>query len=133
MPRGGTPILPRDHVFIAMRSKLKPLITCLFDPCPASQKLSPGLKLDFPADSTVAQVHLFFGMPEPVNNQGKRSIGSLITEEETDQSTRLGPFLVTPGDQPDLMTFTYAPDQNHQNSGVNRQSPLREGAGPEEA
>lgn len=133
MPRGGTPILPRDHVFIAMRSKLKPLITCLFDPCPASQKLSPGLKLDFPADSTVAQVHLFFGMPEPVNNQGKRSIGSLITEEETDQSTRLGPFLVTPGDQPDLMTFTYAPDQNHQNSGVNRQSPPREGAGPEEA
>ena len=42
IPRGSTSLEPGDHVFIAMRTRLKPLLTCLFDACPVIPPFRPG-------------------------------------------------------------------------------------------
>ncbi len=53
MPRGATALRPGDHVFIAMRTRLKPLIDRLFDPDAEAPALTPGFTLGFHAESTV--------------------------------------------------------------------------------
>jgi len=106
IPRGSTPLEPGDHVFIAMRTRFKPLLTCLFDSCSAVPPLTAGMQLDFHADCTVEQLHWFFGLSEPAVS-GQQAIGSLISPGKHNSCLRLGPFYVTPGEQPDKVTLTY--------------------------
>lgn len=108
MPRGATALRPGDHVFIAMRSRLKPLIDRLFDPYAETPPLPPGLELRFHAHSTVGQLHRFFGIPGPT--WSKEPVAALLASADEGESPRLGPFLVTRSDDPDFVTLTYAPE-----------------------
>jgi cell volume regulation protein A len=130
MPRGATALRPGDHVFIAMRTRLKPVIDGLFDPDAESSSLMPGLTLGFHAESTVGQLHRFFGIPGPMWSE--EPVGSLVDAGEERRSARLGPFSVTPGDEPDYVTLTYAPEPGGpEDGGANRPKPQdgMEGAG----
>ncbi|MCT0224826.1 hypothetical protein [Synechococcus sp. CS-1328] len=49
----------RDHVFVALRTALEPLIDRLFDPDPEPAVLPPGLRLSFNVATTVEQLHRF--------------------------------------------------------------------------
>lgn len=111
IPRGRTVLLAGDHVFITMRTRFKPLITCFFDSCPVDPPLSAGLKLDFHADSTIDQLNRFFGISDLPVDLGDRSIGSLIKAEENRRCFRLGRFIVSPGEKSGLVTLVYDPNR----------------------
>ena len=108
MPRGATALRPGDHVFIAMRTRLKPLMDRLFDPYAETPPLENGLQLAFHAKSTVGQLHRFFGIPGPT--WSNEPIVSLLEATEQGLPGRLGPFLVSPSDEPDYVTLTYIPE-----------------------
>lgn len=108
MPRGSTALRPGDHVFLAMRSRLKPLLDRLFDPHDTPPTLEPGLTLDFHGSRTVGQLHRFLGIPGP--RWSKESLGSLLSDAGERRVARVGPFSVTPGAEPDYVTLTYAPE-----------------------
>lgn len=76
VPRGATQLRPGDHVFVAMRSWLVPVIDRLFDPTAATDPLPEGLTLLFPAESTVGQLHRFFGIPGPTWSE--EPVGALV-------------------------------------------------------
>lgn len=108
MPRGTTALRPGDHVFIAMRTRLKPLIDRLFDPYAETPPLPAGLTLVFRAQQTIGQLHRFFGIPGPT--WSTESVGSLLERTPEGQPARLGPFIVTPGTDPEYVTLTYSPE-----------------------
>lgn len=106
MPRGATQLRPGDHVFVAMRSNLVPLIDRLFDPYAETAPLVPGLTLAFHKSTTVGQLHRFFGIPGPTWSEQP-----LIDIIEGDEPSRLGPFLLErERDDADYVKLTYAPD-----------------------
>lgn len=88
MPRGTTVLMPGDHVFVAMRMNLEPLINRLFEPNPEPAELSMDLTLSFHAATTVEQLLGFYGVPLPkhlVGPAASESLGSLL-----EQSTQRG-------------------------------------------
>lgn len=109
MPRGATVLQPGDHVFIAMRAQLKPVMDRLFDSAADTSPLAPGLALSFPAESTVGQLHRFFGILGPT--RADETIGSLLEAEHERRRARMGAFSVTPADEPNYVTLTYDPGQ----------------------
>ena len=108
MPRGATRLRAGDHVFIAMRKRLKPLIDRLFDPYAETPPLEPGLTLAFHEKVTVGQLHRFFGIPGPT--WSKEPIGSILKSTPDDEPAMLGPFLVTQSDEEDFLTLKYVPE-----------------------
>lgn len=108
MPRGATTIRPGDHVFIAMRKRLKPLIDRLFDPFAQTYPLEPGLTLAFHEKVTVGQLHRFFGVPGPT--WSKDPLSSLLNATPEDQPAMLGPFLITQNEEEDFLTLKYVPE-----------------------
>ena len=107
VPRGATRLLKGDHVFVAMRKSLVPLINRLFDPMAATEPLEPGLSLLFHVDSTVGQLHRFFGIPGPTWSEER--LGDLLEKPTPEEPYRLGPFLVLPSDEEDYLMLTYSP------------------------
>ncbi len=107
MPRGATALRPGDHVFVAMKTRLKPLMDRLFDPAAETPALEPGLTLAFHADSAVGQLHRFFGIPGPTWSEAR--VGALLDAGDG-RRARLGPFSVTPADEPDFVTLTLDPE-----------------------
>src|SRR5690625_1591003 len=107
VPRGATRLLKGDHVFVAMRKSLVPLINRLFDPMAATEPLEPGLSLLFHVDSTVGQLHRFFGIPGPTWSEER--LGYLLEKPTPEEPYRLGPFLVLPSDEEDYLMLTYSP------------------------
>ncbi|PAP75883.1 potassium/proton antiporter [Rubrivirga marina] len=105
VPRGGTALRPGDHVFVAMRTRLKPLVDRLFDPEARTPPLADGLALAFPAASTLGQLHRFFGLPGPTWSADP--VGGLVADGGP---SRLGPFLVEPSDDPEFVRLTHAPE-----------------------
>lgn len=128
MPRGATALRPGDHVFVAMRTRLKPLIDRLFDSGAETPPLEPGLLLAFHAATTVGQLHRFFGIPGPTWSQ--EPIGALLEAADEHRSPRLGPFLITPGVEPDFVTITYAPEPTDLANGRGDQPEPPEGTEP---
>ena len=108
MPRGATELRPGDHVFIAMRARLKPLIDRLFDPYAETPPLASGLTLSFHKDTTVGQLHRFFGVPGPT--WSTQPMGSLLYAAQEDQPVRLGPFLIAHSDEADYVKLNYTPE-----------------------
>ena len=107
MPRGSTPLKPGDHVFVALRTRLQPLIDRLFDPEPEAPSLPADLALSFNASTTVEQLHQFFGLPLPVTGGASspaQSLGSLLPAAGPSSAARLGRFRLQPGDDVDLVT-----------------------------
>ncbi len=109
MPRGGTALQPGDHVFVALRTQLKPLMDRLFDPDPEPSSPPVGLVLAFNAQTSLAQLHRFFGQTMPLNGApgaASSSLAALLAESGPQQQARLGPFLITPAAEPDLVLVT---------------------------
>ncbi len=77
MSRGATALRPGDHVFVAMKTRLTPLMDRLFDPDAETPELEPGLRLAFHADSAVGQLRRSFGPPGPTWSEER--IGALLT------------------------------------------------------
>lgn len=106
IPRGSSTLEPGDHVFMTVRARFKPLLTCLFDSCPLVPPLTPGLRLDFRSDCTIRNIHNFFSLPEPTDD-GERSIGAVAALGALGSPATIGPFVVSVGDNPDKVTLTY--------------------------
>jgi len=109
MPRGRTVLQSGDQVFVAMRRKVKPLMDCLFDTCAEPVILTPGQKIVFRADHTIEQLCGFFTLGCPP--QAGRSLEALVHSAENGATVRLGPFLVAPGDDSELVTLIFSPEQ----------------------
>ncbi|WP_228007311.1 potassium/proton antiporter [Cyanobium sp. LEGE 06143] len=95
MPRGSTALEPGDHVFVAMRTKLQPLIDRLFDPDPEAPALPVEQLLMFNAATTLAQLHRFFGLPLPLEispRTAAQKLGQLLAEAPPPGRLRLGPL-----------------------------------------
>lgn len=116
MPRGATALQPGDHVFIAMRTRLKPLMDRLFDPFAETPPMPSGVRLDFHRTRTVGQLHRFFGIPGPTWSD--EPIGNLIPDDVKDRPVRLGPFLITTSDEPDFVTLIYQPENAGREEGA---------------
>ncbi|NLX18738.1 MAG: potassium/proton antiporter [Desulfobulbus sp.] len=109
MPRGSTVLKPGDKVFVAMRTKIKPLLDCLFDTSAEPLVLHPGERIIFRADHTVRQLCILFSLG--CQQDMTASLGSLIDDTQHGAPYRLGPFLVTPGTDAKLVTLIYSPSE----------------------
>ncbi|MGL6132594.1 MAG: potassium/proton antiporter [Prochlorococcaceae cyanobacterium] len=66
MPRGSTALLPGDHVFMALRSRLQPLIDRLFEQQDSTPPPLPaGVAMVFRGASTVGELERFFAITLP--------------------------------------------------------------------
>ncbi len=111
VPRGTTELRPRDHVFVAVRSDLMPLVDRLFDPDAETPPLAPDLAIEFVRTATLGQLHRFFGLPAPTWSE--RTLEEVLGDDEP----RVGPFALAPGSELDLARLTVAPadaDEPHQ-------------------
>ena len=106
MPRGATALRPGDHVFVAMRNRLKPLMDRLFDPYAETPPLAPGLTLSFHESTTLGQLHRFFGLPGPTWSE--EPVGAVLTADGG--AARVGPFAVSAGEEPDYVTLVHQPE-----------------------
>lgn len=124
MPRGSTRLLPGDHVFVAMRPGLEPLMNRLFDPEAAIRPLPRAVTLSFSRSVSVGQLHRFFGVPGPTWSTD--TLNDLLSRSDEGKAS-LGPFTVEAcrdGD-PDYATIVYEPSQEDPNAapiGVQRMS-----------
>ena len=113
VPRGSTRLRPGDHVFVALRSSLVPLMDRLFDPLAAVPPLPSGLTLAFHGASTVGQLHRFFGIPGPTwSTESLRDLVPRPADGAPAETppVRHGPFLLAPeADDPEYVTLTYDP------------------------
>ena len=109
VPRGATTLRPGDHVFAAMRPRLRPFVDRLFDPEAATPPLTPGLALGFARGVTVGQLHRLFGVPGPT--WSTEPVGALVPDDPTVEPgpARLGPFVVTADPDPELVRLTFEP------------------------
>ena len=109
MPRGSTTVLPGDHVFMALRTALEPLIDRLFDPDPEPAVLPPGLRLSLPASTSLEQLHRFLGLPLPPGLEPSwpsRSLGALLAQAHPDSPPVVGPLRLQPGSDSDHVDVT---------------------------
>lgn len=108
VPRGTTALRPGDHVFVAMHRRLKPLIDRLFDAEARTPDLPDGLALAFRAETTLGQLHRFFGLPAPTWSEV--TLGEALSDPSRGTPPRLGPFVLSPGDEPDYVLVTHQPE-----------------------
>ena len=100
MPRGTTRLMPGDHVFVALRISLEPLINRLFDPDPEPPSFSAALQLSFNAATTVEQLYSFYGLSLPVDMAGStaaQSLGSLLAQGTSSDGLRLAALRIRSG------------------------------------
>jgi cell volume regulation protein A len=109
MPRGTTVLMPGDHVFVAMRIRLEPLINRLFEPDPEPPELPVDLSLSFHAATTVEQLLGFYGLPLPVELAGPavaESLGSLLAESTSSNGLSIGSLRIKAGADPEHVTVS---------------------------
>lgn len=100
MPRGSTALDPGDHVFVAMRTSLQPLIDRLFDPDPEPPSLPAHGLLTFNAAATLEQLHRFSCLPLPEEISARtaaRSLGSLLADAAPRDGLRVGALGIQAG------------------------------------
>ena len=100
MPRGTTLLMPGDHVFVAMRIKLEPLLNRLFEPNPEPPELPLDLPLNFNSATTVEQLYGFYGLPLPLELAGPtaaESLGSLLSQSTLRGGLSIGPLHIKAG------------------------------------
>jgi len=125
MPRGSTRLLPGDHVFVAMRPGLEPIMNRLFDPEAAIRPMPRTVTLSFSRTVTVGQLHRFFGVPGPT--WSTETLNELLSRS-IEGTVKLGPFSLEAcrdGD-PDYATIVYEPSQDDPNAapiGLQREAP----------
>jgi len=100
MPRGTTVLMPGDHVYVAMRNSLEPLINRLFDPDPDPPSFPDNLRLVFGAATTLEQVFHFLGLPFPADQAVDRPtqrLGALLALSGSNQPCHVGALCILPG------------------------------------
>ena len=99
MPRGATLLLPGDHVFVAMRMSLEPLINRLFDLDPEPPVIPNDLQLSFHANTTLDQLLGFYGVPLPELNApvALQSLGSLLAASTSGPDLQIGALRIKAG------------------------------------
>jgi cell volume regulation protein A len=110
MPRGTTVLLPGDHVFMAMRINLEPLINRLFEPDPEPPVIPEDLQLSFHASITLQQLYGFYGLslPEPDAPLGLHSLADLLTNFPSSGNLVIGALEITPGSDRDHVSVRHA-------------------------
>ncbi len=107
MPRGKSMLRPGDHVFVAMRVPLVGLINRLFDPEAATEPLRSGLMLTFHGQTTIGQLHRFFGLPGPTWSE--EPLSELV--EHVGGVARFGPFWLSQSEEdPEFIDLRYDPE-----------------------
>ncbi|MGB5136098.1 MAG: potassium/proton antiporter [Prochlorococcaceae cyanobacterium] len=102
IPRGATALEPGDHVFVALRSHVKPLIDRLFSPEAIELPLPTDLDLSFPAHTTLGQLKRFFALAEPLApSAAAHTLGHLLEHRQVGASARFGPLAIEAGPDPD--------------------------------
>jgi potassium/hydrogen antiporter len=107
MPRGITALDPGDHVFVAMRTSLQPLIDRLFDPDPEPPSLPAHGLLTFNAAATLEQLLRFYCLPLPEEISARtaaRSLGSLLADAAPGDGLRVGALGIQSGADPEQVT-----------------------------
>lgn len=92
VPRGWTQLEEDDHVFIALRNDLKPVVDALFDGSVEPAPVQPSLEMRFEARTTVGQVRCLLGMNDGPDRD--RTLASLLAPSEGEEEA-LGPLLVS--------------------------------------
>lgn len=132
MPRGATALRPGDHVFVAMRSRLKPVIDRLFDPGAETPPLEHGLVLNFRKTTTIGQLHRFFGFPGPT--WSTQTLDAVLAQAADAAPARFGPFLLSSATEEDYVTITLVPEQERlEQERPQEERPALEPMGPEQA
>jgi cell volume regulation protein A len=106
MPRGATALEPSDHVFVAVRRQVKPLVDRLFAPASALPPLPAGARLLFPASTTRAQVQRFFALTEPLPAAvAAETVGRVLDRalERGEEQAALGPLSITATNDADVI------------------------------
>jgi cell volume regulation protein A len=106
MPRGATALEPGDHVFVAVRRQVKPLVDRLFAPASALPPLPAGARLLFPASTTRAQVQRFFALTEPLPAAvAAETVGRVLDRalERGEEQAALGPLSITATNDADVI------------------------------
>jgi len=109
MPRGTTVLMPGDHVFVAMRIRLEPLINRLFEPDPEPPELPVDLALSFHAAATVEQLLGFYGLPLPTELAGHAaaaSLRSLLEKSTLPGELSIGALQIKAGADPKHITVS---------------------------
>ena len=97
MPRGATSLKPGDHVFVAVRSAVKPLVDRLFASADDLPPLPADLNLKFPAYTTRAQLKRFFALSEALPGPaGADTLGRVVERASAtgDPEARFGPLAI---------------------------------------
>jgi len=109
MPRGTTVLMPGDHVFVAMRMTLEPLINRLFEPDPEPAVLPSGLRLSFHSATSLEQLHHFLGLSLPQGISPERaaqSLDVLLAQARPDPEVSIGVLQLQRGTDRDHVTVT---------------------------
>ena len=109
MPRGTTLLMPGDHVFVAMRIKLEPLLNRLFEPNPEPPELPLDLPLNFNSATTVEQLYGFYGLPLPLELAGPaaaESLSSLLAQSTSRGGRSIGPLHIKAGADSEHITVS---------------------------
>jgi len=102
IPRGATALEPGDHVFVALRNHVKPLIDRLFSPEAMERPLPTDLELRFPAYTTLGQLKRFFALDERLAAAAAaQTLEHLLEQQQAGQPARFGPLTIEPGPDAD--------------------------------
>lgn len=109
MSRGTTVLMPGDHLFVAMRINLEPLINQLFEPDLEPPELLVDLSLSFHAATTVEQLLGFCGLPLPkklVAPAAAESLGSLLAQSTARGGVSIGALRIQAGADSEHITVS---------------------------
>ena len=102
IPRGATALEPGDHVFVALRNHVKPLIDRLFSPEAMERPLPTDLELRFPPYTTLGQLKRFFALDERLAAAAAaRTLEHLLEQQQDGHPARFGPLTIEPGPDAD--------------------------------
>lgn len=104
IPRGATALEPGDHVFVALRSHVKPLIDRLFSPEAMELPLPTDLDLSFPAYTTLGQLKRFFALADPLAPAAAaHTLEHLLEHGQAGAPARFGPLVISEGSEADAV------------------------------
>ncbi len=114
MPRGTTVLMPGDHVFVAMRIQLEPLINRLFEVDPEPPEFPSDLVLSFHSATTVEQLLGFYGLPLPTGLAGaaaSQSLDALLASSTSPEGLSIGSLQIKAGIDPEHITVSSIGEQ----------------------
>lgn len=103
VPRGSTSLVPGDHVFVALRNRLKAAVDRLFAEADEPIAIEPGLEMSFDSKKTVGQICRFLDAPWPA--RAEDPVGRLA-------GAVVGSFRVLPRGEDGMVTVVHEPQRS---------------------